>query len=236
MGFEQQFVWADPFELITIPTTTAPDLDGDGIPDSVDQCDFTPERFNGFQDEDGCPDLDPEGFDPTTITDQDGDGILDVDDLCPTQGEIFNGIDDGDGCPDGAVLDVNFMSFDATGQKVVDLTKDPIPEPLPSILDMPQAETDPISSENIDLIEDNPQTMFAVPESTSDQPTLETGISQICDRAIQDCNRVIQEAVQFATGTGIMFPFELNLVNLIFLIGAVVGVIVVIMIVRRRRK
>lgn len=236
MGFQQQFVWADPFELITIPTTTLPDLDGDGIPDSIDQCDFTPERFNGFQDEDGCPDLDPISFDPTTITDQDGDGILDVDDLCPTQGENFNGIEDGDGCPDGAILDINFISFDATGQEVVDLSQETIPDPLPSIITMPQPETTPIDSNNIDLIEDNPQTMFAVPESTSDQPTLQSGTSEICDRAIQDCNQVIQTAVQLAKGIGIMFPFELNLVNLIFLIGAIVGVILVIMFVRRRRK
>lgn len=236
MGFQHQFVWADPFELITIPTTTAPDLDGDGIPDSIDLCDFTPERFNGFQDEDGCPDLDPEFFDPTSITDQDGDGILDVDDLCPTQGENFNGIEDGDGCPDGAILDVNFMSFDVTGQQVVDLSQETIPDPLPPIITMPQAETSPVDTGNIDLIEDNPQTMFAVPESTSDQPTLQTGVSEVCDRAIQDCNQVITTAVQQATGEGIMLPFELNLINLILLIGAIVGVILVIMFVRRRRK
>lgn len=32
------------------------DSDGDGIMDSVDQCVFEPETFNGLDDEDGCPD------------------------------------------------------------------------------------------------------------------------------------------------------------------------------------
>lgn len=32
------------------------DRDGDGIPDSVDKCPDEPETFNGFQDDDGCPD------------------------------------------------------------------------------------------------------------------------------------------------------------------------------------
>ena len=32
------------------------DTDGDGIPDSIDKCPNEPETFNGYQDEDGCPD------------------------------------------------------------------------------------------------------------------------------------------------------------------------------------
>lgn len=38
------------------------DTDGDGIPDSQDECPETPEWWNGYDDEDGCPDgcrLDP---------------------------------------------------------------------------------------------------------------------------------------------------------------------------------
>lgn len=33
------------------------DRDGDQIPDSLDQCPTSPETFNGFQDQDGCPDV-----------------------------------------------------------------------------------------------------------------------------------------------------------------------------------
>ncbi len=61
-----------------------PDTDGDGIPDRDDKCPTLPEDFDGFQDEDGCPD-----------PDNDGDGVLDVDDLCPNEaGPVANR-----GCP-----------------------------------------------------------------------------------------------------------------------------------------
>lgn len=98
------------------------DRDGDGIRDSKDRCPDDPEDFDGFEDSDGCPDLDndkdgipdaedqcpnePEDFDGFEDSDgcpdpdNDGDGILDVDDKCPNEPENFNGIDDEDGCPD----------------------------------------------------------------------------------------------------------------------------------------
>jgi outer membrane protein OmpA-like peptidoglycan-associated protein len=65
------------------------DRDGDGVPDSIDRCPDDPEDHDGFQDEDGCPDLD-----------NDGDGIQDVDDLCPNEPEDRDGFEDADGCPD----------------------------------------------------------------------------------------------------------------------------------------
>ena len=39
---------------------TNPDTDGDGVLDGVDKCPLEPETYNGFQDEDGCPDKKPE--------------------------------------------------------------------------------------------------------------------------------------------------------------------------------
>lgn len=36
------------------------DSDGDTIVDDIDQCPYEPETFNGYQDEDGCPDSDPD--------------------------------------------------------------------------------------------------------------------------------------------------------------------------------
>ncbi len=65
------------------------DRDGDGIPDSVDQCPDEPEDKDGFQDEDGCPD-----------PDNDGDGIPDALDKCPNEPEDKDGFQDADGCPD----------------------------------------------------------------------------------------------------------------------------------------
>ncbi len=89
------------------------DRDGDGIPDDVDQCPDEPEDFDGFADEDGCPDPDndqdgvPDGEDecpnepgPASnkgcpILDTDGDGVLDDEDECPNEpGPIANR-----GCP-----------------------------------------------------------------------------------------------------------------------------------------
>ncbi len=65
------------------------DRDGDGIKDDVDQCPDDPEDFDGFKDEDGCPD-----------PDNDNDGILDKDDRCPNVPEDREGYQDEDGCPE----------------------------------------------------------------------------------------------------------------------------------------
>ena len=72
---------------------TSLDSDGDGIPDDRDACPNDPEDFNGFEDQDGCPDA---------MKDTDGDGIPDAIDKCPNEPEDFNGFEDNDGCPDGA--------------------------------------------------------------------------------------------------------------------------------------
>ncbi|HEY2407619.1 MAG TPA: OmpA family protein, partial [Polyangiaceae bacterium] len=56
------------------------DRDGDGYKDDQDQCPDEPEDFDGFQDEDGCPD-----------PDNDNDGIPDVDDRCINEPEDRDG-------------------------------------------------------------------------------------------------------------------------------------------------
>ena len=65
------------------------DRDGDGIVDREDQCPDDPEDLDGFEDTDGCPDLD-----------NDKDGILDPDDQCPNDPEDKDGFEDANGCPD----------------------------------------------------------------------------------------------------------------------------------------
>ena len=67
------------------------DRDGDGYLDPDDQCPDQPENFNGFQDQDGCPD------DPDT----DGDGLADSRDTCPIDPEDRDSYLDDDGCPEG---------------------------------------------------------------------------------------------------------------------------------------
>ena len=59
----------------------------DGIPDKRDACPREPEDLDGFQDEDGCPDLD-----------NDGDMVFDEDDRCPDE-PAPEYDEDGDGCP-----------------------------------------------------------------------------------------------------------------------------------------
>ena len=98
------------------------DIDRDGIPNSQDQCPQQPEDYDGFQDEDGCPDYDNDQDGVPDIADQcpmlpedidgfqdgdgcpdydnDQDGIPDVNDDCPNSAEVFNGFKDKDGCPD----------------------------------------------------------------------------------------------------------------------------------------
>ena len=65
------------------------DKDGDGLTDDVDQCPLDPEDFEGFEDQDGCPDLD-----------NDADGIQDLADRCMFVAEDVDGFQDQDGCPD----------------------------------------------------------------------------------------------------------------------------------------
>jgi outer membrane protein OmpA-like peptidoglycan-associated protein len=77
------------------------DSDEDGILNDIDQCPDEPEDYDGFEDDDGCPDLD-----------NDGDGILDISDKCPDKPENKDGFQDDDGCPDididrDGILDMN---------------------------------------------------------------------------------------------------------------------------------
>lgn len=74
----------------------AEDQDGDGIPDNLDACPYDPEDHDGFEDSDGCPDLD-----------NDEDGIPDSEDRCPNEPEDFNGFADHDGCPDEGEIDTD---------------------------------------------------------------------------------------------------------------------------------
>jgi len=72
------------------PRPVAPrDTDRDGLVDSVDKCPTEPEDKDGFEDTDGCPELD-----------NDGDGIVDATDRCPLEPEDKDGFQDDDGCPD----------------------------------------------------------------------------------------------------------------------------------------
>jgi len=64
-----------------------PDADNDGLSNIDDNCPVDAEDFDGFEDEDGCPDVD-----------NDRDEFLDGLDQCPNEPEYEDGVDDDDGC------------------------------------------------------------------------------------------------------------------------------------------
>ncbi|MCB9760160.1 MAG: OmpA family protein [Alphaproteobacteria bacterium] len=100
----------------------ARDSDKDGVSDGVDQCPKHAEDKDGYQDEDGCPELDNDGdgveddvdqcvndpedddgyrdLDGCPDSDNDMDQIPDMSDRCPDEAETVNGFEDEDGCPD----------------------------------------------------------------------------------------------------------------------------------------
>ena len=130
-----------------------PDSDGDGIPNSKDKCPNDPEDFDGFEDEDGCPDLD-----------NDKDGIPDVKDKCPNDPETFNGFEDEDGCPDEK------PEVRIEGGQVV--MPDPIQFKFDSDVILPQSF--PTLQKVADVLRDHPDVqLLSIEGHTSDEGTHE---------------------------------------------------------------
>ena len=71
------------------PDRLPADSDGDGRDDRDDRCPNAAEDDDGFEDGDGCPDLD-----------DDGDGVPDTADRCRLEPEDKDGFEDADGCPE----------------------------------------------------------------------------------------------------------------------------------------
>jgi outer membrane protein OmpA-like peptidoglycan-associated protein len=65
------------------------DDDRDGLKNDEDRCPKDAEDIDGFEDADGCPDLN-----------NDNDAIPDLKDKCPSEAEDNDGFQDEDGCPD----------------------------------------------------------------------------------------------------------------------------------------
>ncbi len=87
------------------------DTDGDGYPDSVDNCPTIKEDGKPPNPTDGCP----------APKDRDNDGIPDSEDKCPDDPEDKDGIEDQDGCPE----------VDADNDKVPDVEDKCPTEPGP---------------------------------------------------------------------------------------------------------
>jgi outer membrane protein OmpA-like peptidoglycan-associated protein len=97
-GVTQGYGMADVTAFLQVGAKTMPrklevacitDADGDAVSDCYDVCPYKAEDVDGFQDADGCPDLD-----------NDNDSIADAEDACINRPEVFNDYEDTDGCPD----------------------------------------------------------------------------------------------------------------------------------------
>lgn len=89
VGIELKLGEPRPVAKEQLPPDMLSDRDQDGIPDGKDTCPDREEDADGFDDLDGCPDID-----------NDLDKVLDIADRCPNVPEQYNGFDDDDGCPD----------------------------------------------------------------------------------------------------------------------------------------
>jgi hypothetical protein len=88
----------------SVPGPTAPSAGRDEHAVN-DRCPLEAEDLDGWQDDDGCPDLD-----------NDQDRYADADDLCPNDPETYQGYEDEDGCPDRPIC-------------IVEVDEDPPSEP-----------------------------------------------------------------------------------------------------------
>jgi OOP family OmpA-OmpF porin len=126
LGATRPKLWVE--DKVVVKDPDIADDDRDGIANRADRCPKDAEDPDGFEDEDGCPDLDNDGDgiadardrcplraetkngidddDGCPETDEDGDRIVGTHDLCPNEPESYNGFKDGDGCPDALPEDV----------------------------------------------------------------------------------------------------------------------------------
>ena len=163
---------------------TVGDRDGDGIADDDDGCPDEPEDKDGFEDADGCPDLD-----------NDGDGIPDYLDKSPNAAEDMDGYEDADGIPDydndnDGILDADDKSPNAPEDIDGYLDEDGTPDPdndQDGILDVD------------DECPDEPETMNGY-EDTDGCP------DEAMQFMIPEEQSQVMEGVNFATGSADLTP------------------------------
>ena len=89
------------------PALAPGDRDLDTIVDAKDKCPAEIEDVDGFEDDDGCPELD-----------NDKDGVSDDDDTCPADPETKNEFRDTDGCPDQVIGELTGIGFEADSARI----------------------------------------------------------------------------------------------------------------------
>ncbi len=155
------------------------DNDGDGIPNTRDGCPEAQEDVDGFEDQDGCPDLD-----------NDGDGITDDQDRCP----LAAGLKTSNGCPNQT------PPPDMDISRIV-VTDDAITLPSPITFETNKAVMDAASLEALDalaaLLQSREDIKFIVIEghtSRGGTPKANTTISGKRARAVR--NHLIARGVE----------------------------------------
>ncbi|MBN1758992.1 MAG: OmpA family protein [Chitinispirillaceae bacterium] len=202
--YNAQFTFS--WEGIGIP----PDRDHDDIPDRKDLCIRQAEDIDGFEDADGCPDIDNDNdgiidtrdscpLEPAIcsgcpILDADNDGINDDVDRCINDPEDLDGFSDTDGCPDP----------DNDNDGIVD-TKDTCPD---------KAE-DSDGFEDSDGCPDFDNDSDGIPDSSDKCPTLK-GIPENdgCPKTEEiKRGKLILEGVNFESGKAVLTPGSYTTLN-----------------------
>jgi outer membrane protein OmpA-like peptidoglycan-associated protein len=200
-----------------------PDKDRDGILNDDDKCPTEPEDIDGFEDSDGCPDLD-----------NDKDGIPDIKDKCPNAKEDFDGYMDDDGCPDYDNDDDKIAdSIDVCPNAKEDFDgyqdQDGCPDPdndqdgvVDSLDKCPNQPEDIDGFEDTDGCPDIDNDMDGVPDSLDKCPN-ETGSAenQGCPNEKTEVKeikpgRVVLRGVEFESGSAIMTQSSYNVLDRVY--------------------
>ncbi len=154
-----------------------------------DQCPTEEEDYDGFRDDDGCPDLD-----------NDADGIVDARDACPLEAEDVDGIEDQDGCPDAAAPVV-----DSDGDGLPD-DKDKCPLEKEDIDQFNDEDGCPEADNDGDGVFD-----------ADDKCPLEPGLTEEagCPKSVRVSEKEIQilQQIQFATNKDVILEESFPLMN-----------------------
>lgn len=192
-----------------------PDRDGDGILDRDDACRDDPEDHDGFEDEDGCPELDNDADglvdardrcpldaeDRDAFQDDDGcpendndeDGLSDRRDECPDDAEDFDRFRDDDGCPDR----------DNDGDRIPD-SKDRCPDEAENVNGIQDMDGCPEDDSDFDGIPDKKDRCPAEPETANDYQD-EDGCPDEIPKAVQKFTGVIR-GITFETNKAVIRP------------------------------
>ncbi len=183
------------------------DKDHDRIKDDVDKCPEVPEDYDGFEDFDGCPDMD-----------NDKDGVPDKKDKCPNSPEDLDGFEDADGCPEAdndkdgipdkkdrcPILPEDFDGFEDTdGCPDIDNDKDGILDSVDKCINDPE---DKDNFEDSDGCPELDNDKDGIPDKKDKCPNKPENINQFKDTdGCPDVKKVVKKIQQRMILKGVNF-------------------------------